>query len=140
MEQKRSIGLRVVLRIVGLSLALFYGYLCFFSLIVSDFSEFLRYVSAVYPLPMKIVTLITYLALLSFVMGGILILLLKEFGRKLILYVVTINILNLIIGYLLWNLFDFESPGIAFNIIYNFIVGLFLIVFLTRPNVKEQFK
>jgi len=104
-------------------------------------SYFLIIPSNIVTLIPKILTLIALLVNVGYIVLGISILLLSEFGRKLLLLIAAIDIFRNIVSLFeyseLWSI----DPMIYLVIpIIGCIIASFLIYYLTRPKVKEQFK
>ncbi|MCK5708595.1 MAG: hypothetical protein KAI43_13185, partial [Candidatus Aureabacteria bacterium] len=93
-----------------------------------------------YSSPQKLIMIISLIFVVGGVFAGVQILRLKEFARKLIIFLAILDIPLLIIGSLLYAEVKLFLWGDLFNIILSCLLDLIIICFFTRSKVKEQFK
>ena len=94
-----------------------------------------------YP-PLQLVWLISSVIVVGFVVSGIQILKLKEFGRSLFVFLAIIDIPHLVVGKAIYNNFGIEPLYIrnSFLIPVSVAINLILIYFFSHPRAKQQFK
>lgn len=94
-----------------------------------------------YP-PLQLVWLISSAILVGFLVSGMQILKLKEFGRSLFVFLAIIDIPHLVVGKAIYNNFEIKPIYIRnfFLIPLSVAINLILIYFFSHPKIKQQFK
>jgi hypothetical protein len=92
--------------------------------------------------PLQLVWVISSVILVGFVVSGIQILKLKEFGRSLFVFLAIIDIPHLVVGKAIYNNFGIVPLYIrnSFLIPVSVAINLILIYFFSHPRAKQQFK
>ena len=96
----------------------------------------------VFPPALQLVWLISTAILVGFIFSGIYILQLREFGRALLVYLLTIDIPHLIVGKGIYNNYHFEPIYFRNHsfIVIGLIINALLIYFFNHTKISRQFK
>ena len=131
MEKKRSKGVTILSSLLIL--------ICLYVFVMTAvrFRMMVYYLTEVYALPLRVITLVTYLLYIGAFISGILTLQLKEVGRKLIIALSILYIAHYFIGLYFYT--EMSPVGLP-RIVLDNLSALLYIYFFTRPKVKEQFR